>query len=152
MVLPLNPFQLIPAQRCRGVQFFWQLQLFGRVLPAPPIAGCQPWRGEAERWASPINEVDKLTTNLRKEWQENHRETQEQVIHSGPSCPWVWSEAFSGHWKTMCVWQWFSSSMNIVSKWSSPPPCRVSGSVNQSLSGFWHPIGILTEHQGTEYT
>ena len=66
MVLPLNPFQLIPAQRCRGVQFFWQLQLFGRVLPAPPIAGCQPWRGEAERWASPINEVDKLTTNLRK--------------------------------------------------------------------------------------
>ena len=29
-------------------------------------------------------------------------------------------------------------------------PCRLSGPVNQSLSGVWHPIGILTEHQGTE--
>ena len=86
---PLTPFRLIPAPRCRGGQFFWQLQLFGRrVLPAPPIGGCQPSRGEAERWASPINEGDKLTTNLGKEWQENHRETQEElryiVDHSGP--------------------------------------------------------------------
>ena len=85
---PLTPFRLIPAPRCRGGQFFWQLQLFGRVLPAPPIAGCQPSRGEAGRWASPINEGDKLTTNLGKEWQENHRDVhtaQEEVIHREPT-------------------------------------------------------------------
>ena len=65
LVEAFPPFWLIPAPRCRGGRFFWQLQLFGRrVLPAPPIAGCQPSRGEAERWASPINEGDKLTTNL----------------------------------------------------------------------------------------
>ena len=88
MALPLTPFRLIPAPRCRGGQFFWQLQLFGRVLPAPPIAGCQPSRGEAGRWASPINEGDKLTTNLGKEWQENHRDVhtaQEEVIHCEPT-------------------------------------------------------------------
>ena len=29
-ILPLPSFQLIPAPRCRGGRFFWQLQLFGR--------------------------------------------------------------------------------------------------------------------------
>ena len=108
----LTPFRLIPARRCRGGQFFRQLQLFGRrVLPAPAIGGCQPSRGEADRWASPINEGDKLTTNLGKEWQENHRETQEdpwymvdqrQIIQDPPTmecCAQLKKCIFFGHLK-----------------------------------------------------